>query len=260
MQITVFFIADIVGKPGVELLEMLLPGLQKKYRVDFTIANGENANQGIGINEGAAKRILNAGVNLITGGNHIWTNWGYRKFLATSDQVIRPLNYPAQAPGKGSAILKSLQGFSVAVMNLQGRTFMYPIDCPFTCAEKELKRLYNFTPVVIVDFHAEASAEKMALGRFLDGKVSAVIGTHTHVQTADEQIFPKGTGYITDAGMTGPHESVIGMDINVAVKRFMTQLPEKYELATENNRLCGVLLKIDSESGNALEIERINLP
>ena len=258
--ITILFIADIVGKPGIQTVELFLSALKKKYRVDLTIANGENALRGMGISDEIARQLLGLGIDLLTGGNHIWSNHSYRVFLDTSDRVLRPLNYPDSVPGKGSTLFKTKSGLSVGVMNLQGRTFMQPIDCPFVAADMEIQRLAQYTPIIFVDFHAEATAEKIALGHFLDGKISALVGTHTHVQTADEKILAHGTAYITDVGMTGPQDSVIGMDKQVAIKRFMTSLPEKYHLASGDNHLNAVVLKIDSKTGIAKSIERINLP
>jgi len=258
--ITVFFIADVVGKPGADIVAALLPGIKKTHRVDLCIANGENADNGNGITETQTRQFFGIGIDVITGGNHTWSHVAFRHQLDISSRVLRPLNYPAEAPGKGSCVVTTPGGVPVAIVNLQGRTFMYPIDDPFRRGHEEISRLREQTRLIVVDMHAEATAEKMALAWYLDGQVSAFIGTHTHVQTADERILPKGTAYITDAGMTGPHDSVIGMDPQVAIKRFTTSLPEKYRIATSNIRLCGVVVEIDIESGRALKITRINLP
>jgi hypothetical protein len=259
-HITLLFIADIVGKPGLQVVQTYLPILKKQYKVDMCIANGENGYNGKGLTEKIAKLYFDNGIDVITGGNHIWQNAGYRRYLDESDRVLRPLNYPHQAPGKGSTLFKIRDNLSVGVLNVQGRTFMYPIDCPFRTTEEEIDRLKQSTRIIFVDFHAEATAEKSAFGWYFDGKVSAIVGTHTHVQTADERILPYGTAYISDAGMTGPHDSVIGMDIQIAIKRFITQVPERYRLAVGNDRFCGVVIKVDAHTGQAKKITRINLP
>jgi len=258
--LSILFIADIVGKPGLEILSALLPNLKKKYRVDLCIANGENGADGKGLTEKIARHYFSIGIDVITGGNHSWNFASFRRYLDTATRVLRPLNYPDGAPGHGSALLQIQNNIPVGVINLQGRTFMYNIDCPFRKASEEIERLKNRTPVIVIDFHAEATAEKMALAWYLDGKVSAVIGTHTHVQTADERILPRRTAYITDVGMTGPVDSVIGLDAQVAIKRFLYQVPEKYQIASSNNRLCGAVVTVDAGSGHALTIDRINLP
>ena len=259
-DVSILFIADIVGKPGYTALSAFLPSLLKKYRVDICIANGENGTKGNGLTEEVAKKYFELGVDVITGGNHSWTFADFRHYLDTSNKVLRPLNYPAEAPGNGSVLFKTNRGHLVGVINLQGRTFMYPIDCPFKTAGEEIDRLKQSTNIIFIDFHAEATAEKLALGWYLDGRASAVIGTHTHVQTADERILPKGTAYLSDAGMTGPNDSVIGLEVDVAIKRFLTQIPERYKMATSNNRVNGVALLVDSTTGRAKSIERVNLP
>lgn len=256
----ILFIADIVGKPGLDIVTALLPGLKKNFGVDLCVANGENADGGNGLTEQLAKQLFSIGVDVITGGNHTWGNAAFRQYLNTSQRVLRPLNYPNEAPGSGFVIVPTARQIPVAVLNLQGRTFMYSIDCPFKTGHEAVMRLREKTPLILVDFHAEASAEKATLAWYLDGQVSAVIGTHTHVQTADERILPKGTAFITDAGMTGPHDSVIGMDVQVAIKRFTTVLPEKYRLASSNIRLNGCVVEIDAQTGRALNIQRLNLP
>ncbi|MBN1540665.1 TIGR00282 family metallophosphoesterase [candidate division KSB1 bacterium] len=256
---TLLFIADIVGRPGMELVQFFLPGLRKKYDVDLCIANGENGYHGLGLTEQLVKQYHNLGIDVITGGNHTWNQADFRKYLRNESRVLRPLNYPESVPGNGSILIETRKA-TVGVLNAQGRTFMYPIDCPFLRTKKEIESLKEKTPVLFIDFHAEATAEKMAYAWYLDGLVSAVVGTHTHVQTADERILPGGTAYITDAGMTGPHDSVIGMDREVAIKRFTTQLPERYRVGSGNNRLCAVVIKIDPSSGKAQNIERLILP
>lgn len=258
--VTVLFIADIVSKSGMDIVAGLLPGLRKSHHVDLVVANGENADSGNGLTEALAKQLFGYGVDVITGGNHTWGNAAFRSYLDTSSKVLRPLNYPAEVPGKGTTVVTTAQNVNIGIMNAQGRTFMYPIDCPFKRCLEEIPRLKEKCSVLIVDFHAEATAEKMALAWYLDGQVSAVLGTHTHVQTADERILPMGTAYITDTGMTGPHDSVIGMDVQIAIKRFTKQIPEKYRPATSNNRFNGVLLRLDAGTGRAVSITRLNLP
>lgn len=258
-SLSILFIADIIGQPGLDITTALLPSIKKNYHIDFCIANGENADKGNGLTEAQVRKFFNIGIDIITGGNHTWSNFAFRSYLDTTRRVLRPLNYP-DAPGVGSTIFMVNERLPVGVINLQGRTFMYPIDCPFTKGHEEIVRMREKTKIIIVDFHAEATAEKMAFAWYIDGLVSAVIGTHTHVQTADERILPKGTAYITDAGMTGPYDSVIGMDVGVAIKRFVTMLPEKYRIATANNRFCGVVVDVDITTGRAMKIIRLNLP
>ncbi|MBN1482336.1 TIGR00282 family metallophosphoesterase [candidate division KSB1 bacterium] len=254
------FIADIIGRPGYDTLAAYLPSLRKKYDVDVCIVNGENGVKGKGTTEELTKKYKSLGVDVITGGNHSWTFAPFRRYLKQAEHVLRPANYPPEAPGKGSTIYRTASGLAVGVLNLQGRTFMYPIDCPFKRGMEEIEQLRQKTHIILVDVHAEASAEKMALAWYFDGKVSAVIGTHTHVQTADERILPAGTAYITDAGMTGPNDSVIGLNAEVAIKRFISGIPEHYQVAESNNRLNGVVVEVDVTTGRALNITRINLP
>ncbi len=258
--VTILFIGDIVGKAGFEILSVYLPSLKKKHNVDICIANGENGVQGKGLNEQTAKKFFSLGVDIITGGNHSWMFAAFRKYLDQTDRILRPANYPDEAPGKGATTFRTESGIVVGVLNLQGRAFMYSIDCPFKRGMEEVERLRQQTNIIFVDVHAEATAEKIALGWYLDGKVSALVGTHTHVQTADERIFPKGTAYLTDAGMTGPNDSVIGLDVDVAIKRFISGIPEHYQMATANNRLNGVVIDVDALTGRATSITRINLP
>lgn len=257
--INLIFIGDIIGKPGLELVQTWLPGLIQKYRADFVIANGENASDGKGCTPKEGQILFDQGVHVITGGNHTWDKHQSQEYLKTEPRSLRPLNYPKGTYGNGYHIADTKKG-KIAVLNLQGRTFMASIDCPFKSADWILQRLSNETKVIILDFHAEATAEKMALGHYLDGKISALIGTHTHIQTADERILPNGTGYITDVGMTGPYESVIGMKTIAAINRFVYQTPQKYETAQNDLHLSGVFLKIDSGTGKTVEIERITFP
>ncbi len=256
---TVLFIADIVGKPGLDITARLLPSLREKYLPDLIIANGENGANGKGLTEAIAKEYFGLGVDVITGGNHIWDNPEIFKIWQKDLRVLRPANYPAGNPGRGYVIIDLPGDAKAAVLNLQGRTYLYSIECPFRVADAILRHVHETTKFIIVDMHAEASAEKMALAWHLDGRVSAVIGTHTHVQTADERILPKGTAYITDAGMTGPFDSVIGMRTEIAIKRFMRQIPMRFEPATENPRLCALVVRIDKATAQAVGVERLCL-
>lgn len=259
MTINILFIGDIVGKPGMDMVNMWLPGLQKKYNADITIVNGENASEGKGCTEKEGKHLFDLGVAVITGGNHTWDKHQSQEYLKQEPRSLRPLNYPKGTYGNGYYIADTKKG-KVAVMNLQGRAFMAPIDCPFRAAEWALKKINTETKVVFVDFHAEATAEKLAFVNFFDGKVSCVVGTHTHIQTADERIFEKGTGYITDVGMTGPYDSIIGMKTEGAINRFLFQTPQKYIPAEGQVHLCGMFFKVDSDTGKTIEVERILLP
>jgi len=257
VKINVLFIADIIGKPGLKIVQSSVGNLIDRYKIDFCIANGENGAAGKGLTEDIALEYFKNGIHVITSGNHIFEKFEAHKLLNQGNRVIRPLNYPKGVIGKGSVIYKLFDDVQIAVINIQGRTFMFPIDCPFNTVNEEIKKVRLVTPIIIIDFHAEATAEKMAMGWYLDGKVSAVIGTHTHVQTADETILDQGTAYITDVGMTGPFDSVIGMKKEVALKRFLHQIPVRYQPADSNLRFNGVLIRIDTESGKAEKIERL---
>lgn len=259
MNINILFIGDIIGDPGLRMVETWLPSLEKKYRIDIIVANGENASDGKGFTERESRILFNLNVKVVTGGNHTWDKHQSQQYLKTEPRSLRPLNYPKGTYGNGYYIAETPKG-KVGVLNLQGRAFMAPIDCPFRSAEWAVNRIKQDTNIILVDFHAEATAEKLALAHFLDGKVSAVIGTHTHVQTADERIFANGTGYITDVGMTGPYDSVIGMKKDAAINRFLFQTPQKYQTATDDVHLCGVFLRIDPATGKTLTIERVILP
>jgi metallophosphoesterase (TIGR00282 family) len=254
----ILFIADIIGKSGLEAVSVLIDDLKRDHDIQMTIANGENAASGKGMSNRIAHAMFDMGINVITSGNHIWNRDRFFPMLEENDQILRPLNYQPTCPGHGSCVFSTPSGVRVGVINLQGRSFMYPIRCPFLTAESEIKHLKSQgAKIIFVDFHAEATAEKSALACYLDGKISAVVGTHTHVQTADESISELGTAYITDAGMTGPFDSVIGMDKNVAIQRFLTQMPVAYQIATEDVRLNGVVIGVDPENGKASEITRI---
>lgn len=248
----------MVGKAGRCAIEKLVPTLLNTNSIDVCIANGENAAGGTGITRKISNQLFSSGIDIITSGNHIWSNKDILSALDTDERILRPANYPDGVKGIGSTTFKSKKGYIIGITNLMGRIFMSPLDCPFKVAEKEIKKLKKKTMVNIIDFHAEATSEKMALGRYLDGKVTAVIGTHTHVQTADEKIFPRGTAYITDAGMTGPHDSIIGVKKDSVFQRFLTQVPIRLEAASDDIRLHGVIIEADYDSGRALSIERIS--
>jgi metallophosphoesterase (TIGR00282 family) len=236
-----------------------MPQLRAAHGVDVVIANGENAAGGSGITVAMAEELFGAGVDLITSGDHLWDQKDVLNLLNAEPRFVRPFNYPAGTPGQGSVVVPVVGHPALAVLNLQGRTFMAALENPFLCASAEVERLRSLTPVIFVDFHAEATSEKIALGRMLDGKVSAVVGTHTHVQTADEQVFPGGTAYLSDAGFTGPHESVIGREIEPVIRRFTTLQPQRFDVAKGRVRLQGALVRIDDASGRAQGIERISV-
>ena len=258
------FIGDIVGQPGRNAVKILLPGLREQHALDFVIANGENSAGGSGITPKTAEEIFSAGVDVITSGDHLWDQKEVMELLASEKRLLRPLNYPPGTPGQGAGVFEvqspksgAQSPISVGVLNVQGRTFMPPLENPFLFASQEVKWLRELTKIILVDFHAEATSEKIAFARFLDGQVSAVIGTHTHVQTADEQIFPGGTAYLSDAGFTGPHESVLGREIEPVIRRFLTNMPQRFEVAKERVILHGALIEIDDVSGKALKIQRV---
>jgi hypothetical protein len=257
--VKIFFIGDIVGEPGRKAVKTLLPKLREQHALDFVIANGENSAGGSGITPRLAEEIFSAGVDVITSGDHLWDQKEVMQLLANEKRFLRPLNYPADVPGNGSGIFEIPDSkLKIAVMNLQGRTFMPPLENPFTLALDEVKKLRTQTKIIFVDFHAEATSEKIAFARMLDGQVSAVVGTHTHVQTADEQIFPGGTAYLTDAGFTGPHESVLGREIKPVIKKFLTQMPQRFEVARNRVLLHGAVIEIDEAGGNAIKIQRVS--
>ncbi len=258
-SINILFVGDIIGAPGMAIAQTWLPGLMQKYKTDLVIVNGENSADGKGCTKKEGQMLFDLGVDVITGGNHTWDRHQSQDYLKNEPRSLRPMNYPKGTYGNGYYIAETKKG-KVAVLNLQGRTFMATIDCPFRTADWVLPKLKNETSCIVVDFHAEATAEKIAMAHHLDGRASALIGTHTHTQTADERIFPNGLGYITDAGMTGPYDSVIGMKTQAALNRFLYQTPQKYETAENEVHLCGVFIKVDSDSGKTLEIERILFP
>ena len=256
----ILFIGDIVGQPGRRAVAELLPKLRQEHRLDFVIANGENSAGGSGITPKTAGEIFSAGVDVITSGDHLWDQKEVMELLANEKRFLRPLNYPPGTPGQGSAVFQINKRPPIAVLNAQGRTFMPPLENPFLLALDEVKRLHERTKIIFVDFHAEATSEKIAFARMLDGQVSAVVGTHTHVQTADEQIFPGGTAYLTDAGFTGPHESVLGREIEPVLRRFLTNMPQRFEVAKDRVLLHGCMIEIDDASGKAVKIQRVAEP
>ena len=254
------FIGDIVGRPGRDLVRRHLKALAAAQGADLVIANGENAAGGAGITRDNTNELLAAGVDVITSGNHVWDKRETLEFIGAEPRLVRPANYPAGTPGLGSYVARSRTGVSVGVVNVMGRVFLHAIDDPFRVAEREIERVRNDgAQIVFVDIHAETTSEKMALGWYLDGKVTAVVGTHTHVQTADERILPGGTAYLTDVGMTGPHDGVIGMDRVAVIARFMSGLPIRFEPATGDARLHGVAITADPITGKATAIERVAL-
>ena len=255
----ILFIGDIVGKPGRELVRRGLSGLVDFHRIDLVIANAENAAAGFGITREIGDQLLEWGVDVMTSGNHIWDKKEALDYIGAESRLLRPANYPAGAPGKGSYLARTRDGRSVGVINVMGRVFMLNIDDPFAVVLREIDALKERTRIIFVDFHAEATSEKIAMGWHLDGKVTALVGTHTHVQTADERILPRGTAYLTDVGMTGPHDSIIGVDIQAALGKFLTALPARFETATDNPRLNAVIIEADEQTGRATDIERLSL-
>jgi metallophosphoesterase (TIGR00282 family) len=249
------FIGDIIGHPGRRALRRCLPRLREKYSPDFIVANAENAAGGVGITEEVGTELLGL-VDVLTSGNHVWDKKEALPYLDREPRLLRPANYPSPNPGKGSYILESTRGWKAGVLNLQGRVFMEPLDCPFRVADGEVAKLRAVTPIIVVDFHAEATSEKQALGWYLDGKVSAVIGTHTHVPTADERILPRGTAYITDVGMVGGYHSVIGIRPEQAVARFLTARPQRFEPEKEGLVFSSVYIEVDAATGRALSVRR----
>jgi hypothetical protein len=253
------FVGDIVGKPGRDMVRRAVPLLARHYEIDLVVANAENAAGGFGITRETGEAILDSGVHLMTSGNHIWDKKEALEYVALEPRLLRPLNYAAGAPGAGFTVVSTAGGQRVGVVNVMGRVHMPLVDDPFPATARAVEELRQQTPVVLVDFHAEVTSEKVAMGWFLDGRVTAVVGTHTHVQTADDQVLPGGTAYITDVGMTGPHDSVIGVEKEAAIGRFLTGLPARFETATGAPRLNAVLIDADPETGRATRITRLSL-
>lgn len=253
----ILFIGDIVGSPGRKAIKELIPKIKKKEKIEFVIANGENAAGGSGITPRLAEELFDSGVDVLTSGDHIWKKKEIFELLDSQDNILRPANYPPGVYGTGASVVKAKNNTQVGIINLVGRVFMEAVECPFRKASEEIETLKKKTKIIIVDIHAEATSEKIALGWYLDGQVSAIIGTHTHVQTADEKILPQGTAYITDAGMTGPHDSVIGRNKEHILARFLTQLPTRFEMAEDDIQLNGVIVDVDPKTGKASSITRI---
>ena len=253
----ILFIGDIVGEPGRTAVQRILPRLRDEHALDFVIANGENSAGGNGITPQLAGELFSAGIDVITSGDHLWDQKTVSELLASEPRFLRPLNYPPGVPGRGANVFQVRNLPPIGVMNVQGRVFMPPMENPFTTAETTVHALREKTKIIFVDFHGEATSEKIAFGRFLDGRVSAVVGTHTHVQTADEQVLPNGTAYLSDAGFTGPHDGCLGREIEPVLKKFLTGMPQRFEVARNNVKLNGVLIRVDDASGKAMSIQRI---
>ncbi len=257
-MLTILFLGDIVGEPGRSAVIARLPELKQEHAIDFVVVNGENAAGGRGITPRITIDLLRAGVSVITTGDHIWDQKEIIPFIETEPRLLRPINYPNGAPGHGAIVLETAKG-KVGVINVQARTFMQPIlENPFEALDVAVAEMHAETPVIFVDAHGETTSEKIALGRFLDGRVSAVIGTHTHVQTADEQVFAGGTAFLCDAGMCGPAQSILGRAIDPIVNRFISNLPAPFPVAKGEVRLCGAIVKVDEKNGRAVGITRVN--
>ena len=258
MSIKILFIGDIVGSPGRAAVKALVPGLRQRESIDVVIANAENSAGGSGITPRTARDLFQSGCDILSSGDHIWRRHEVIELLQKDARILRPANFPKTTPGHGHAVVTSAAGVKVGAVCLLGRVFVDAmVDSPFLVIQEELKALNAETPIVIVDMHAEATSEKVAMGWYLDGQVTAVFGTHTHIQTADERILPKGTAYITDVGMTGPYDSVIGRDKGKIIERYLTGMPVRFEMASGDVQLCGALIEVDEKTGRALSIKRI---
>lgn len=256
----ILFIGDIVGKPGRKAVKDRLPDLVNKLKIEFVIANAENAAGGFGITRAIGEELFSLGIDVLTSGNHIWDKKEAVTYIPKENRLLRPANYPPEVPGSGSIIVKSSSGEKIAVLNLSGRVFMQPLDCPFQVLKRDLPALKDQAKVIIVDFHAEATSEKSAIGWFLDGQVSAVIGSHTHVQTADEKVLPHGTAFITDAGMTGPVDSIIGVNKEQIINKFLTHIPTRFETAKGSSLLSCVVIDVNPKTGMSSSIQRLQIP
>lgn len=257
--VNVLFIGDIVGKSGRQIVKALIPKIIEQYKIEFVIANAENAAGGFGITEKVAEELFSYGIDIITTGNHVWDKKESIPFIAKESRILRPLNYPPGVPGTGVIVTKTKKGNSVAVLNVSGRVFMNLLDCPFRTTKKEIEKIKNQTNIIFIDFHAEATSEKMAFAYYFDGEVSAVLGTHTHVQTADERILPKGTAYITDVGMTGPEDSIIGFKKDDVIEKFLEHMPKKFDVPSLPSIFSAVVVEIATETGIAKSITRLML-
>ena len=256
----ILFIGDIVGRPGRRAVHDLLPGMIEQEGLDFVIANAENVAGGSGITQNLFGKLLSYGVDFVTTGDHVWRKVEIAESMRTDTRIIRPANYQSNAAGAGMSVVEARNGVKVAVIQIIGRVFMQPAECPFAAVSDMIDKARRETSVIFVDFHAEATSEKIAMGWFLDGKVSAVLGTHTHIPTADERILPNGTAYITDVGMTGPYQSVIGRKVEPVLKKFVTGMPHPFDVAEDDVKLCGAIVDIDETTGRAKEIRRVSLP
>ena len=255
----IMMIGDVYGEPGRVALTKLVPRLRDQHQVDFTVVNVENAAGGFGVTQQIADSVLDLGVDVMTTGNHVWDKKEIASYIGKENRLLRPANYPEGTPGVGYVTVKA-GPHRVTVINLMGRVFMHPIDCPFRKAESILETVGSETPIRLVDFHCEATSESIAMGWWLDGKVSAVVGTHRHVQTADERVLPQGTAYITDLGMTGPTDGVIGVDREQILQRFLYQMPTRFETAKGPTALHGVVITVVPDTGRATAIERLRIP
>jgi len=258
--LNILFVGDVVGRIGRNAVTDNIASLIGEYDIAFTIINAENAAGGFGLTPDTAAQLLDAGADCLTSGNHIWAQKEAEQLLANEPRVLRPANYPPGAPGRGSAVYRTSEGVKVGVINLLGRVFMDPVDCPFRCGEQEIKQIRQCADLIVVDFHAEATSEKQAMGHFLDGRVTAVIGTHTHVQTADEKVLAGGTAYITDCGMTGPDDTVIGIDKHIIIEKFVSGRPQRFEVPKSGPCLIsGVVIECNTQSGLAQTMQRIDI-
>lgn len=253
----ILFIGDVVGKPGREAIKTLLPGLKNEFSLDFVVVNAENAAGGSGITAKVAQELFDCSVDVLTSGDHIWKKKEIFELIKTERRILRPNNFPTTAPGAGYGVFTAANNQKVGVISVLGRVFMDALECPFKTTLAAVEAITKETNVILVDIHAEATSEKVALGWYLQGKVSAVLGTHTHIQTADERILPEGTAYLTDAGMTGPYDSVIGRKVENVMERFLTHVPVRFEVAEGNVQLCGAVMEIDERTGHAQKITRI---
>ncbi|MFQ5862784.1 MAG: TIGR00282 family metallophosphoesterase [Candidatus Brocadiales bacterium] len=257
MKLNILFLGDIVGQPGRRIVESRLPTLIREENVDFVVANAENAAGGSGVTSDVAKRLFASGLDVITTGDHVWKKKEIIPVLETETRILRPANYSPLAKGRGWVVVGNHLGITIGIINLLGRVFMPPVDCPFRTVDRILEEVAKKTQVIIVDIHAEATSEKVAMGWYLDGRVSAVVGTHTHVQTADERVLPGNTAYITDLGMTGPHHSILGRDTDSVLKFIITQMPTRFEVAEKDVRMSGAIITVDTSTGKAKGIKRV---
>ena len=254
-------LGDVVGRPGREILAKELPLIRKEFNIDFAIVNGENACAGSGILPKHADEIFASGADAITLGDHVWDKPEIVAYLEATPRIVRPYNFPEGTPGRGFSVITTQNGVKVGIINLLGRSFMrYNVNCPFRAVDEAYAQIVSQTKVIVLDMHAETTSEKVAMGHYANGRLSAVFGTHTHVQTADEQILPEGTAYITDLGMSGPYDSVIGQDKHKIIKRFLTSLPQKFEVAQADSKVSGVVITVDEQTGRASKIVRLQRP